>query len=329
MKVTRAQLKKTIDLLRSLDAASPYFGLQWTDTGLAVYRSSNVGQVYSTQYEEAKRPVVVSISHLAASLEAVRADEFEVIRGNNDSLFLKALGEHSAEMRIHTVRDNTPWRKRHIGGAVAREFDPKFFAGIDIHPFTVSMEPVIKGNKLMLVTSAGIVMRHGLAASAYPYPRTTFLRAIAGREIDRLFITVEGYWGAITDGYEILVAGHRGGDPLFDKYNLPLETSGEIPAAGLVFAMASAARWADKSARITFDAKRGVIATQDEQHNAGEFSFGSPVDWPSFSVDYPMLRLLYDTLTQSAEDTIKIVKNEGDTLRIARGPWEANLRVFR
>jgi len=329
MNITRSQLKRTLDFLRMLDGASPYFGLQWTDKGVAVFRSSNLGQVYSGNWDESKHPVVVSVSHLATSLDALRADEFEILRGPNDSLYLKALGEFSAEVRIHTVRESTVWRKRHVGGAVLKDYDLKLFAGIDPRPFSLQMEPVVKAGKMLLTTGSGIIMRHGLGASVFPYPRAAFLKAITGREIERLFLTAEGYWGAVMDGHQLIVAGHRVGDPLFNKYDRPIAPLSEIAAPSFMAALSSAVRWADKSARVTFDTRRGIIATEDAQHNSGEFSFGSPDNWTPFALDYGMAKLLGDVFVQTTDERIHLIENQGNTLRLLRGPWEVVLHVFR
>ena len=51
MKITRLQLRRVLDASKLLDSsASPYIGLQFTDTGLAFYRTSNLGYVRSLNY---------------------------------------------------------------------------------------------------------------------------------------------------------------------------------------------------------------------------------------------------------------------------------------
>lgn len=342
MRCTRTQLRRMLDALRSLDGGgrgseggSPYFGLQWTDDGgLAAFRSSSTGIVRTLSYRESSPFVVASFAHLGTSLDAVRSDEFVLEstpqRGSSSGLRLRAEGIHAAEMYIHTVRPEAPWRKKHVIGNVFREYDPGLFRGIDLRNFPLRMPPTVKNGKMLLATDSGMVVRHGIASSiVFPYPRETFLRAIYGRELTSLFLTSEGYWGAVTDGYEVLVAGHRLGDSLFDRYDLPLPRIAEIPAPGLMSAMSSVVRWADRGARVDFNPKKGVISTRDEYHNPGEFTFGPAAEWEGFSIDYPRLKLLADAFVQSTEESVGIVHNSGDCVRLVRGPWEVNLRVSR
>lgn len=312
-----------------MEPGSPYCGVQWSDRGIAFFRTSNFGYVRTNGYTPSQPFLVVSISHLAATLDTLKAEEIDLIRDTNGMLRLQAEEEFGvAEVRIHTIRQDQPWYKAHRTGKVARELDPKLFQGVNAKLFPNSLV-VYKGSTLMFSTEAAVVRRRNMALpTVYPYPRDHFLRAIQGKEIEKLFLTEEGYWGASWGTNQVMIVGHRQGDPLFDLYSGVETPIATVQARTFMSAMAAARSWSDKNARIQFDARKGVIQTKDERGNPGEFPFGTTPGWPSFGILYVVLDRILDALGQSSEDTIELLRLEWDRLRIRRGDWDVSFAFF-
>lgn len=330
MQLSRLQLRRVLDALRLLDSsASPYIGLQFTDHGLAYYRTSNLGYVRSIHYTRGAAALVVSFGQLAQTLDAIRSDDLELEVDSKGVLQLSHTDDMgTSEVHVHTLRIETAWAKTHTLGAVTKELDPLLFRGINARPYTMTAPPVMKASRLMLPTDSGIVMRHGLpAGSTYPYPRESFLKSLHDLDVRRLLQTEEGYWVALTEGFELVTAGHRTGDALFDTYSTPADQIAEIPSARFLSALDSAIRWADESVRIEINSKTGQIETKNSHNAPGQFSFGTPAAWKPFAVSSRMAKTLATTMTQSTEELIQVSQADS-ILRFTRGLWEIHQKVF-
>jgi hypothetical protein len=298
MRIQRSDLKKTLEVLKRLDhTVSPYCGLEWFDSSLAFYRTSNVGFIRSTGFRGGQNLTIASYAHLNKCLASfISGDEVELDCDPNGHLWMRSTSSHPSEVRVHTLGDGTPWATTHIVGQVTKELDPSLFLGVEVKPFEFRVQPVLKGNKLMIPTASGIVFRHGMAASAFPYPRDVFLRAVCGMKLDRLFLTSEGYWGASYAGLDALdhaigfAAG--GGNCIF------------------------------------FEPTTGHLTTRDARGIPGRFSIGGPGGWPRFAISQMSAKTVQASLKQATEETVALYEVGTDRVRFERGLWEVNTKLL-
>ena len=328
MDITRSQLSRSITALQALDrSASPFIGMQWTGTGVAFYRTSDLGYVRSLNYEREGRALVVSLAQLDNALKAITAQQLTLEVDQAGMLRLSATDEYgTSEVRIHTQRNETCWSKTHRPGPLSKQLLPQLFRGINARSYTLALPPVLKNGKLFMLTNSGAITRSGMAESPYPYPRDTFLKALYDLDVKAMALTAEGYWCAQMDGFEIVIAGHRQGDPAFDQYNVMADPIGTLPAARFCAVLDSALLWTTKEHWLRVDFRTGRLETRNAQNDPGEFAFGPGNPWPPFSISALTAKNLAETLKQSIEAEIAIARTT-DSIRFTRGLWQLDMRV--
>ena len=328
MDITRSHLSHSITALQALDrSASPFVGMQWTPRGIAFYRTCDLGYVRSLNYQREQRALVVSFSHLANALKAITADKLSLEVDQAGMLRLSSTDEYgTSEVRIHTQRTETVWSKTHNPGPPNKQLPPDLFRGINTRNYVLELPPILKHGKLFLLTNSGAVTRSEIAESPYPYPRDTFLKALYDLDVKLLTLTMEGYWSAQTDSFELVIAGHRRGDSVFDQYNTTADPVGPLNAARFYAALESALEWTNKDHLLRVNFRTGRLETRDAQNDPGEFAFGPPTTWAPFSISVLTAKTLMETLKQSVEEIIEVAKTT-DSMRFTRGLWRIDMRV--
>ena len=204
-----------------------------------LHRSSASGYIQSLGYRGDVAPIVVSLNHLSQTLaHGTEASSVDLAVDNDGSLTVTGTSDDKVDiddLRVHTIRPNVTWSRFHSTGEESVELDAQLFTGINVLGFDLVIPPVLRCERLMLATHAGVVFRNEVRTNAYPSPRTDFLRIpTLLPEVQRVFMTRNGYWGMVAGGMRVLVAGHHTGGDTFDLYNMGASALGEIPAVRLL-----------------------------------------------------------------------------------------------
>ena len=327
MLVSKSVIQRTLRAFQRFDpTGSPFIGLQWGADAPMFHRSGNAGLIESLNYDRTKPAAVISLPHLLSTLADTTADQVELSLDRNGTLcVVGTINAMVDDLKVYTVPQKTAWSKSHDIGEQATELSPESFKGINTSPFSLEAPPVLRRNKLMLATAFGVIMRNDLPVEAYPYPREAFLRSISTLNVEQLFTTRGGYWGAVADGIRVLVVGHRFGDKVFDTYAVAASPIAELQAERLVWALRSAADRAAVESAIGVDPVNGLQA-RDEYGNMNRFTLNCPTVWPSFTIKPRTARTLHDALSQTKEETVLLQQVDATTLRMVRGPWEVSFK---
>jgi len=285
------------------------------------------GYIESDGYGKEPPQLIVYLQHLKDILTNLQDDEID-LSDKNGILTVSSTKGYVTELKVHTGRPEVRWALAHVPGKPKPDMQADGFKGIKACGFPLAVQPVLRENKLMLVTDYGVVMRHDVPLSAYPYPRESFLKAITNIAVEKLFMTENGYWAALGGGFRIMVSGHRAGEEVFNIYNVASTPIADFPAARLIQALAAAANLADKSSRVLLDPVNGIIA-RDSQKQDNRFAIGDTTGWSRFTILPRTAELLADTLVQAKEggDTIKLERIDAVTMRFTRGPWQVTFKI--
>lgn len=330
MITTRTTLSKSLRTLAAFDPkGTPFIGAQIRGEAILFHRSSPNGFMQTLGYNQRGNTTVVSLAHMQDCLQGIQDERIDITKDAKGILRLQSVESiYSDDLRVHTINDTGTWAKRHDCGAEigSQVLDPGLFSGLSINPFTLATPPVLKGGRIMLATDHGIIMRSGMAAEVKWFPRETLIRSL-GSTPDRLFITDKGYWGAVTGGMEVMVAGHALGDNLFRLYNGPATVEIEIPASRLLFALSSAADLCSEASSIRLDPKTG-ITTQDQFRNPAAYSLGTPGNFIPLHMTPKTANTIVAALSQAKDEMVQLSVVSKDTRRLSRGDWEVNFRTL-
>lgn len=331
MTFSRAALLRTVQTLRAFEttlSGSAYAGIQWGDKAPLLRRTSKVGYIESEGYQMTQPPaLIVYLAHLRDCLLNLQDDEID-LENRSGVLTLSSSKGYVTELRVCTVPPDTEWMTFHAPGKPKEDIPVDGFKGIEADNFTLSLQPILRDHKLMLVTDFGVIVRNEVMVRAYPYPRDCFLKAIAGLPLDRLCMTEQSYWAAVANGYRIVVSGHRGGDEVFDLYNVASTPVAEFPAARLIQALTAAGNLAGKESRILLDPASGIIV-RDQHRQDNRFSLGDAGGWSRFTILPKTAELLADTFIQDKEEAIiKLSRIDAVTMRFTRGPWQVSFKII-
>jgi hypothetical protein len=326
MLVSKSVLQKSLRAFHRFDpTGSPFIGLQWGETPL-FHRSGAYGLIETLGYDRTKSAVIISLPHLLSTLSDTLVDQVELSLDRNGVLSVAGMGEgYTYDWKVYTIRQSITWAKSHDIAEQATDLDPTSFKGINTSPFALEAPPVLRRNKLMLATAYGVVMRNDVGIEAYPYPREAFLRTISTLNVEKLYTTRGGYWGAVADGVRTFVVGHRSGDKFFDEFSVDAKPVASLPAEILVWALRTAADRADADSLIEIDPVNG-IGIRDEYGNSNRFTIESGSVWPSFRIKPRTARTLHDALSQDKAEKISLQQMGEDTLRMVRGSWEVSFK---
>jgi hypothetical protein len=327
--VSKSVLQRSLRAFHRFDpTGSPFIGLQWGDGVPLFHRSGTYGLIESLGYDRSKLAAIISLPHLLSTLTDTAVDQVDLSLDRNGVLCVVGMGSgYTDDLRVYTVRQNITWSMSHDIAEQAAELDPSCFKSINTSPFTLESPPVLRRNKLMLATAYGIVMRSDVQVDAYPYPREAFLRTISTLNVEKLYTTRGGYWGAVADGVRVLVVGHRAGDRFFDTYSVDATPIAELPAERLVGALKSAADRADTESAIEVDPVNG-LSVRDEYGNTNRFTIECATVWPSFKIKPRTARTLHDALSQDKSATVYLQQMDPTTLRMVRGNWEVSFKGY-
>lgn len=331
-----------IDLLRPLKAiaafdhkGAPYIGVQLVDGHNPMFlRSNNEGIIQSKNYG-LYPTTFVSLSHLTSVLKACPEENIELTTDERGIMRLYGTSDvqSNSESNVHTVTDKQAGIKVHDIGSRMIALDSHTFAGLDIAKFPLATEPVISKGKLMLATSKGaVVMWSNPLLASQPIrlsPRETFLRMICGEDVNELFLTANGYWGASLGELETYTKGHIMGRQLFDSYDVPGTPVAQIPAERLLICLRAAVSLLEDTDRIDIDPKLGVIARGSFGDNRN--SLGETGDWHKFGVQAKTAKVVLDALAQGTGDyaTLEITSpGSSSTMRFTRGRFAVSFRSF-
>lgn len=331
MQVSKAILLRDLRALQRFDTTgSPYIGIQWQADAEKpyVHRSSSVGYIESVGYDHRVSPLVVSLSHLIQVIGYTVAESVELSVDEDGVLLLTGATEAGvSQLRVYTIRHGVTWKQVHDIGPRTVDLCPEGFEGINTSSFTLSSPPVLRRNRLMLPTGAGVIFRNQVPIEAYPYPRDSFLRSLSTLPIEQLYLTRNGYWGAVAGGLRITVAGHRAGDAAFDIYSVGAPTVAELAAPWLLQTLRNASDVAVEGSWITLDPTRGVRA-RDQFGNTSSWSLPPSEGWNAFAIKPPTARVLHDALNQSQDEVLSLQQPNATTMRLTRGLWEVTFRIY-
>lgn len=330
MKILRKELNRSLGALKLLGvAASSYLALEWSPAGIAFAATCPLGYVRSSTFEGSPNPTIASHVSLHKCLtDFIVGDEVTLDLDRSRHLWMRSCDNPSDEVRVTTVLEPVSWKIRHTVGKIEREFDPALFLDIEVKKFEFHDQPVLKGSRLMIPTVSGIIFRDGLViATAFPYPRDVFLRAICGRKLDRLSLTSLGYWSATFEGMDLVIAGHRTGDSLFETCNVAAgDKIVSLPARLVEEGLEKAGLWAGDQNSVLFDSASGHITTLDAKNYRGRFSLGVQGGWPSFAISRASARTVAAAIRQAQGELVDIVAGGPDRVRFRRGLWEVNVK---
>ena len=328
MSMQRGHLQKVLKTLSVFDpGGSPYIGMQTSEAGVFFYRSSPSGYIHSVGYERGSASAIVSLSHFQESLGRMPDDEVTVGFDVNGIVRLTTnVSGFQTDVRVHTVHNSTPWASTHNVGTEETQVEPTAFTGINLRRFSLASPPLLKNNKLMLITDSGVVVRSEVPVEAYPHPREVFIKSIRNLEVKRMFITSGKYWGAVAGGFELYVSGHTAGENLFLANDKPAtERIATLPAARLVQALDYAAAMCGENYKVEVHPKHGV-STRDGYGGPGVFGFGDAGNWKPFSIKAATAEMIADALGQSPDEVATLETTSTGGYRLTRGLWATNFK---
>lgn len=324
---------KTLAVVDKFDtSASPFVALRLTDA--KVYRSSSFGFIMSKEMLVDRNSAYVSIDHLTDCLRAMPEDKVELALDQTSAVLVKSIdSQFDSELRVHTMPAADVAKsgmKSHNLGNYTGTLKPEVFRGFNVRPFAVASPPLISGGKILLSCTNAIVMWQGPDALAglKMHPRESFLRFISGG-IEEVSLTDTGYWGATNGPLVMFISGHNTSSNLHAAYNVPGTPVAEFPAARLVAALGAAAKLTDNQKKVEIHPDKGVVA-RNSYGDAQTFGLGGQVGWSAFSLFGQAAKIIYDALSQTNEEIAVLSKVEQSfpTMRLTRGPWEVNFKVF-
>ena len=327
MTFSRTALLKITGTLRLFDSSPlPYIGLQWGETTPLFHRATMIGQIESVGYRREPPALIVSLPHLRDSLNNLQDDEID-LAADKGILVLSSSKGYVTELRVHTIRPDVTWTKTHLIGQPTEYLQADGFKGIKTDPFGLKIQPTLRDNKLMLTTDYGVIIRDEVPVKGYPYPCDVFLRTIASLNVEKLYMTDMGYWGALASGFTVSMMGHRAGDTLFDLYSGPAAPLAEFPAVRLTQSLTAAANLAGERTRVTMDPTAGIIV-QDKYGEDNRYAIGEVKGWSRFSILPLTAQILADAFAQSKHETIVLGQISPDTLRLTRGQWQVSFKAI-
>jgi len=331
--VDKEAILKTLSAVGKFDTtASPFLALRLQDAKM--YRSSDFGFVASKDMFIDANSVFVSLDHMYDCLKAMPEDKVELETDKQGCLIVKSIDSpFDSALRVRTMpKEEVPksGMKRHELGKFTGVMKPDMFRGFNSRPFPVAAPPLLSNGKLLLSTPNGIIMWQGpdSLAGVKLHPRESFLRFVSGG-IEEVYLTDTGYWGATNGPLVIFLSGHNLSTNLHHAYNQPGEKVAEFPANRLVSVLGAAASLCDSSKKVEFDPSRGIV-TRNSFGNPQEFSVGPQKGWDAFSIFGQAAKLIFDALSQTNEEIAVLyrVDQSYPTMRLTRGPWEVNFKIF-
>jgi hypothetical protein len=324
---------KTLSTVDRFDnTASPFIALGLNDA--KIYRSSSFGFIANKNMIIDKDSVFVSLDHLHNCLKAMPEERVELSLCPNGVLLVKSTGTpFESDLRVHTIPQADIAKtgmKRHELGKFTGILKPEVFKGLNVKPFPIVGQPLLQAGKLLLSTPHGIIMWQGPDAlkGIKINPRDSFLRFISN-PIEEIYLTETNYWGATNGPLVVFLSSHGLSPNLHQVYNVPGTKITEFPAQRLVSVLGAAAGLCDTSKKVEIHPDKGVV-TRNNLGNLQEFRVGPQKGWDAFSIMGQTAKLAYDIFSQTNEETIVLSKVEQSfpTMRLTRGCWEFNFKVF-
>lgn len=314
-------------------AASPFIAMRLENGSL--YRSSSIGFISTQGMMVDDDCVFVSLAHFYDCMKAMPEDKVELALEPGSkvpSLLVKSIeSNYNSELRVRTVPKEESCLKSHDLGIVCEVIDPKLFKGFNAKAFKIAAPPFMIAGKILISTQHGIAMWQGPAAlqSIKLHPRDSFLKFLNPGVRD-IFLTDKGFWGASTGSLVMFQSSHNLSANLHQTYNVPGEKVAEFPAYRLTQVLAAAADLCDSSKNVRFDPAKGIVS-HNQYGNPQEFGLGPQKGWTGFSVFWQSAKLIHDALSQADDETAVLYRvdvHSYPTMRLTRGPWEVNFKVF-
>jgi hypothetical protein len=309
--MSKAVLLKNLGYTDVLSASNvgPFVGIHLGEQ-VHLRRTSDRGYIETLDAPPLDDPkwIYVSLPHLKESLRFIEGDQVDLIVMTSGVLMLRGVNSvFDTELRVYTVsKAHSGFKVHHPGPEVAR-IEPGWLCGLNVRPFTLSMSPVVEGDRLVLATQGGIIVwQTAFNPELTASPREAFLKALVN-STDPIILTKEGWFSTQSDGMATFVASHNAVFPL------PIPTAEgavrmtEISTKRLIFALTSATRLAAPSSPITLAPRHGVIARNDFNQpirfGLGELSPFVPLDLSQASA-----KTIADALSQAEGDEVTLYR---------------------
>lgn len=277
-----------------------------------VRRTSAVGYVETVGAppQGDSRWVYVSYQHVQDCLRFIDSEEVELSLLSNGGLVLKAANSpFETDLRVHTVDSSRSGFKRHDPGGSFKAIDPSWLGGFSVKPLNVSAPPVIAGNKLILVTPAGVVMVSLGQTDPLPTnPRASFLKAISGVVEGVMDLSDNGFFRFSSDGVTVVTAGHQGHAAASLTQMLLSPSSGpalRFPGPRIIHAMKAVAALAHPLALVQMSPRTG-ISSKDGFGNPCRFGLGDVPAFNSISMSNKTSQLIAEALGQIESEAVSL-----------------------
>lgn len=333
----KTTLRTTLAQTEQIDpnGLSPFVALHLGEPDrLHVRRTGAVGLVETVDAPppDADGWVYVAYNHLQDCLRFIESDEVAISVLGHGGVQLRTVNSpFETELRVHTVPAARSGFKRHTPGDPFTPLDPTWLNGLNVKSLTLVTPPLLEGQKLLLLTSSGMVTWATAFDAQLPtHPRESFLKAIAGMTEGTLELTERGFFHAILGGVHIYTAGHQSKLMQAGALGHPDgELVVSLPAGRLVQALKSAVALAGQGAGVQISPKAGVT-TRDSYANPARFSLGDVPPFPTLSVTAKTAALLADSLCQTLDPEVLVrhVAQHPDVYRMTRGGCEVSFRTI-
>jgi len=294
------------------------------------HRSGRDGFVESEGYQDAQPPVAaLSLAHLKSALLSLSDNDLEMTLDTSGIVVLTSHGGgFKTVLRVHGVRTDksSNWKVSHTVGRIQEDLPFEEFKDIRTGVFAMACEPTLRKNRLMLPTPHAIVVRRDVKAAAFPWPRSLLLKALTGSKPMRLAMTDKGYWALLANGLWYLVSGHQTGEALSEEYDKPATAVSELQSKRLLEALDGAYRMTAKSARLMVDPVEGFIA-RDQYGAESTYQIGK-LPCKAFAIQPKTAEVIADAIRQDAAEFSTLGMVDHDTMRITRGLWDVDFKVF-
>ncbi len=331
--VNKTDLQKTLKLLQSFDLmGSPYVGIQFAEGKPAFYRSSDNGYAHSKEFTNEE--VFVHLQHFIEYLKQLPEDVELSVAPNGVLRLYGVNGNFNTTMHVHTVLKGQAGLTQHKVAGRQVEIKSDAFAGLDVSYIrTLSKQPIIRGNQLMIPVNTGAIIWSGLdsLAPTHSYsPMFSFLRLISGEaKVEDLYVSENGYWRAVVEGIEFYMKGHAGDTPFFRRMTLPGKELGNITSEALLRGLNGASSMIGDSDFLALDPVYGVTV-QDKFGNAAQWTLDQGLSFPKFRITGAQAKMIVGTIKQTTDEFTQLADVITDTvpyLRFTRGKFAVNITL--
>lgn len=272
----------------------------------------------------------VAFAHLQDCLRVIESDDVEITVLGHGGVSLRAVAAtFDTELRVHTVTRNRSGFKAHNPGAGYVTLDPAWLGGLNVKPFTLSVQPIVEGQRVIMMTASGALVWQTTYDPQVPsHPRESFLKAVSGMTEGTLELTENGFYHAHLGAVHIYTAGHQRNSLAVGPLLAPAQGEVvELPAGRLVQALKSATALAAQGASVQINPRTGVT-TKDPYSNPARFSLGDVQPFPGLAVSGKAAKFLADALEQTSDAGVALtgVSGAADLFRFTRGACEVTVR---